>query len=253
MNRESFFDHLRGTLFKGGLKQSQVATIDALLDAAEERGTRRDRLAYILATARHEPGDDMAPKDENLWYRDGDRIRKTWPSRFASAAAAQPYARNPRALANKVYGGRNGNRAADDGWTYRGRGLVQLTGRDNYARAGKHLGIDLEANPERANELAIAVAILVDGMEGGWFTGVSLADAEKVPGWEDDRAIVNGRDRAALIAGYAEAFSGALAAAGYSGLPPQPTTPRPGLPPQQIARLRALVAEITEILAHETV
>lgn len=249
MNRAAFFEHLRGTLFKNGLTQSQVETLDAILDGAEARGTKRERLAYILATARHEPGDDMTPKGENLWYRTAARIRQVWPARFPTDASAEPFARNPRALANKVYGGRMGNVNPDDGWTYRGRGLVQLTGRDNYRRVGEALGIDLEHEPDRANDLPIAVAILIDGMEGGWFTGISLEDAERVPGWEDDRAIVNGKDRAALIAGYAAAFSAALDASGYDEAP----QPKPSLTAEQIARLRALAAEIEEILSHATV
>lgn len=89
--------------------------------------------------------------EENLNYRSGARIRAVWPSRFPTAEAAQPFAHNPRALANKVYGGRMGN-GPEEGWTYRGRGLLQVTGRDNYAAVGKALGIDLVGDPDRLAE-----------------------------------------------------------------------------------------------------
>jgi putative chitinase len=72
-----------------------------------------------------------------------------WPSRFPTTASAAPYAHNPRALANKVYNGRMGNRrGSDDGWNFRGRGAVQTTGRDGYARLAAATGLDLVARPD---------------------------------------------------------------------------------------------------------
>lgn len=243
MNRAAFYAAIRETLFRGGLKQSQVTTLEALLDEAEVRRTKLGRLAYILATAKHEPGEDMTPRSENLFYSTPGRIRDVWKSRFPSVASAAPYVKNPRALANKVYNGRMGNRpGTDDGWTYRGRCFVQLTGRDNYERAGKELGIDLLGNPDRALEIPVAVDLIFSGMEGGWFTGRSLADAEKVPGYEDDREVVNGRDRAALIAGYATAFEGALRASGYAGGGGTASPVAEGLTEAEVAALRALSA-----------
>lgn len=217
MNRSAFFASARASLFPSGLKQSQVTTIDAILDEAEARGTPLTHLAYILATARHEPGEAMEPNEENLYYSKASRIREVWPSRFPSISAAEPYARNPRGLANKVYNGRMGNRdGSDDGWNFRGRGLAHVTGRDNYGKAARAVGVDLVAEPARAAELGIAVAILFSGMTEGWFTGKSLGDVDDTPGYEDDRAVVNGKDRAALIAGYARAFETALRAGGYA-------------------------------------
>ena len=69
--------------------------------------------------------------DENLSYS-AERLTKVWPRRFPTIAAAQPFARNPEALANKTYGGRMGNNNPGDGWKFRGRGIKMLTGRDNY-------------------------------------------------------------------------------------------------------------------------
>ena len=69
---------------------------------------------------------------ENLNYQ-AARIVQVWPHRFRSAADASIYAQNPRGLANTVYGGRLGNVQGDDGWRFIGRGLLQVTGRANYA------------------------------------------------------------------------------------------------------------------------
>lgn len=241
MNRAAFYDAARGPIFQGALKASQVTTIEAILDAAEERGTPLVHLAYMLATARWEPGEDMKPREENLFYSTAARIRAVWPSRFPTVAAAAPFAKNPRGLANKVYNGRMGNRAgSDDGWTYRGRGLVQITGRDNYERAGGKIGVDLIAAPERALELPISVAILIDGMEGGWFTGRTSADGARVPGYEDDRAIINGKDKAATIAAIAVNFETALRAGGWGAGQDSGGSADLGITPEEMAALRAL-------------
>jgi putative chitinase len=71
-----------------------------------------------------------------------------WGSRFPDMAIAQQYARNPQKIANKVYGGRFGNTEEGDGWKYHGRGIFQLTFKDNYKRCGDALGIDLTAYPK---------------------------------------------------------------------------------------------------------
>lgn len=225
MNRKAFFDALRGSAaFGRSIPAPAVATCDAILDEAEKRGTKLTHLAYMLATARWECGGDMAPKSENLYYTKASRIRAVWPSRFKSEAAAAPFARNPRALANEVYSGRMGN-GPEDGWAFRGRGLVQLTGRTNYERAGRELGLPLVQNPDLAMQLCPAVAILFSGMSEGWFTGISLADAERIPGYTDDRKIINGTDRAADVARIAEAFDSALGKAGWPADGPKPPGP----------------------------
>jgi putative chitinase len=74
--------------------------------------------------------------EENLYYTSTARLRRIWPARFPSDAAAQPFVRNPEALANKVYGGRFGNVQPGDGWRYRGSGLGQTTFYDNYRAVG---------------------------------------------------------------------------------------------------------------------
>lgn len=118
------------------------------------------RLAHFLAQVCHETG-GLTVLEENLNYRTPERLMAVWPSRFRTVAAARPFVRSPRALANKVYGGRMGNVDPDDGWKYRGRGLLQITGREHYARNGRALGIPLEAQPELAiaPEHAVAIAL----------------------------------------------------------------------------------------------
>lgn len=97
--------------------------------------------------------------EENLNYS-AERLCEVWPGRFPTLASAAPYARNPRALANKVYGGRYGNTGPDDGWLYRGGGGIHLTFRDNYAAASKWTGLDLVRRPDlvRSWEVGAVVA-----------------------------------------------------------------------------------------------
>jgi putative chitinase len=88
--------------------------------------------------------------EENLHYS-AERLVKVWPKRFPTLRSAMPYAHDPRLLADKVYNGRMGNRPnSDDGWNCRGRGLIDITGHDEYEKVGKECGLDLVANPNLA-------------------------------------------------------------------------------------------------------
>lgn len=109
----------------------------------------------FLGQVLHESG-MLERLEENLSYS-AERMCQIWPTRFQSLARASPYARNPEALANKVYGGRLGNVEPGDGWKYRGRGLLQVTGRDNYAMVSKAVGLDLVSKPELLAQPAIAL------------------------------------------------------------------------------------------------
>lgn len=80
--------------------------------------------------------------EESLYYS-AQRLVQVWPNRFPTIAAATPFANNPQKLANKTYGGRMGNVGPNDGWLYRGSGLPQLTGKDNFSAFTKWMkGID---------------------------------------------------------------------------------------------------------------
>lgn len=203
---EAFFNAVRDSLFGGKLSQKQVDGLNDILRASQ--GCPTTHRAYMLATAYHETGLNMSPNEESLNYTTAARIRAVWPSRFASETAARPYVRNPKALANKVYNGRMGNReGTDDGWTYRGRGQVHLTGSSNYGKASIATGVDLIANPDRALDRGVSAMCLVAGMSDGWFTGKKLSDYTS---YTDMRRVVNGTDQAAKIAGYAVKFEAAL-------------------------------------------
>lgn len=98
------------------------------------------RQAAFLATVAHESS-QLAALEENLNYS-ADALTRTWPQRFPPATAAA-YARQPERIANRAYGGREGNRdeASGDGWRNRGTGLIQLTFENNHAACARHFGI----------------------------------------------------------------------------------------------------------------
>jgi len=206
MNRKTYYATLRTKL-----TQQQVDGQEAILNEAVKRGAPLTLTAYALATAHHETGGTFGPVTENLNYTSAARIKQVWPKRFPTLASAEPYVKNPRALANKVYGDRAdlGNRpGTDDGWNYRGRGLAQITGRANYEKWG------LTAKPDDALKLPIAARILLDGLEKGMFTGKKVADYDN---YKAMRATVNGDGslNGATVAAYAEMYERALRAAGY--------------------------------------
>jgi putative chitinase len=178
----AFFKGLRTAT--GPLDAMQVDIINRLLDSAAHWPI--GWLAYGLATAWHEAR--LKPIEE--WGKGKGR-----PYGKTNETGKAPY----------------------------GRGLVQLTWHKNYARADGELGLGraLVNNYDLALRPDIAASILVRGMEEGWFTGKSLAtyiDGERgTPAqFTQARRIINGTDKAALIAGYAETFQDALTAGGWA-------------------------------------
>jgi putative chitinase len=104
--------------------------------------------------------------EENLNYS-AERLTQVWPNRFPTVLDAQPYARNPRALANKVYGGRMGNVHPDDGWRNRGSGLIQITGADNLRAVQDATGIPVYDNPELLRQATTeALRVVIAWWEG---------------------------------------------------------------------------------------
>jgi putative chitinase len=105
------------------------------------------RQAAFIGQCQHESA-NFNTLEENLHYK-AESLMKVWPSRFTNDLIAGAYANNPEKIANKVYAGRmgNGDEESGDGWKYHGRGLIQLTGRDNYANCGSSLNLDLLGNP----------------------------------------------------------------------------------------------------------
>ena len=115
------------------------------------------RLHFFLAQLGHESG-GLTVVSENLNYR-AERLVKVWPSRFASIDDALHCAGNPEKLANTVYSGRMGNGppASGDGWRYRGRGYIQITGHDAYDNVGRLAGLGLVDEPDLAAQPANAL------------------------------------------------------------------------------------------------
>ena len=106
------------------------------------------RVAAFIAQCAHESGGFRALK-ENLNYK-AESLVRVFPKYFKTLAEATKYAKQPEKIANKIYGGRmgNGNEASGDGFRYCGRGLIQLTGKENYTWFAESLEMDLEDVPE---------------------------------------------------------------------------------------------------------
>lgn len=151
----------------------------ALSDAASVSGidTIR-RVANWLGQLYVESG-GLTKFEENLNYS-AERLCQVWPSRFPTPESATPFAHNLQGLANKVYGGRMGNIYQNDGWAYRGRGLIQITGRDNYHRYGVRLDMDLINNPSLAALPVNAAKIAADYWSAHGLN--ALADVDDIGG-----------------------------------------------------------------------
>lgn len=122
------------------------------------------RVAAFLAQVATESA-NFTRTEENLFYKTPERIRAMWPQRVPTLQAAAALCGKPRELANTVYSNRlgNGDPLSDDGWRYRGRGLIQLTGRSNYKVAGDALRVDYVTKPDLVAEPADAL------MTACWF------------------------------------------------------------------------------------
>jgi len=164
------------------------------------------RMAHFLAQCAHE-SQGFTRLVENLNYS-ANGLKATWPSRFDNATA-EAFARNPEQTANKVYASRlgNGDQSSGDGWRYRGRGLIQVTGKDNYRKCGDALGLDLVKHPEFLETIGPAIASAL------WFWSVrqlnAKADNDDIEGIT--RAINGGlnglEDRKAWLAKFRRALA----------------------------------------------
>jgi len=119
------------------------------------------RQACFIGQTMHESG-GYRHLVENLNYS-ATALMRTWPSRFPDMDIAERYERNPEKIANKVYGGRMGNTEEGDGAKYIGRGLIQLTGKENYKNCSDAIGVDLLNNPDLLAEPQYAA------LSAGWF------------------------------------------------------------------------------------
>ncbi len=192
MNRAELFAGARKIL--GPLSQTQTDSIDAILNACLMYGVKDARqISYIMATVQHEVGKPFKPIKE--------KGSKEYLSKYDTGALAKALGNTPE--------------ADGDGIKYAGRGFVQLTGRANYEKFKKILGIDLVADPDLALKTEVAAKILVFGMAKGTFTGKKLSDYfnASTADWINARKIVNKLDQATKIAGYAKVWMEAVDAA----------------------------------------
>ena len=206
LNRTTFFAYVRRAPFGGRLSQAQVDGLNAILDAWDASSHTDLRwLAYMLATVQHETAATMQPIRE----RGGDAYFRKYEGRQDL-----------------------GNVQRGDGVKYHGRGYVQLTGRANYSKAGRLLGVDLLGNPDLAMRPDIAAKIMLGGMVGGWFTG--QGPGQYFNATTDDpvnaRRIINRLDKAKLIAGYHRSFLDALKAADEATPQPADVSPEAAKP-----------------------
>lgn len=185
LNRTTFFAYVRNAPFGGRLSTAQVNGMTAVLDEWDRRKLTDLRwLAYMFATDFHETGAAMQP----IMEKGGDKyLSKYDTGKLAAALGNTP--------------------AADgDGQLYAGRGLVQITGRANYRKFG------IEKTPKKALEMVTAIRIMFEGMILGSFTGKKLSDYfnDNTDDPINARRIINGTDKAKLIAGYYKSFLDAI-------------------------------------------
>jgi hypothetical protein len=184
MDRSAFYDRMRDDF--GTLSQSQVDGTEALLNEGEKRQLPMNQLAYILSTSWHETAATMMPIAE---YGKGE---------------GHDYGEPCPQYGNQV--------------AY-GRGYVQLTWDYNYEKADSECSLNgaLLDDFDLALDPIVASQIIFEGMLEGWFTGKSLGDYvnDEVTDYVNARRVVNGTDKADLLAGYAEDFEEALRAANY--------------------------------------
>ena len=107
-----------------------------------------NRLSHFFSQLEHES--NLKPIQENLNYS-AERLLIIFPKYFKSLSTAKEYAKQPQKIANKVYANRmgNGDEASGDGWKYRGRGFIQITGKSNYTQLSKDTGVDYLNNPDK--------------------------------------------------------------------------------------------------------
>jgi len=151
--------------------------------------TSQARICAFVSQTFEESG-CLSRTRENLNYTI-ENLMTVWPHSFPNAQSTAGYVMNPEALANKQYGRRDDNTQPGDGWKYSGRGVIQITFRDNYEPCGKSLGIDLVNHPELLEQPEYAV------MSAGWYWRDQahcneLADGDSVEAMTEITRKING-------------------------------------------------------------
>jgi putative chitinase len=162
--------------------------VDALNETFNRFGinTPRQQAAFI-GQCGHECG-NFRILEENLNYK-AATLMKLWPKRFPTLEIANQYAGNPKKIANNVYANRMGNRdeSSGDGYRFRGRGCIQLTGHANYYHAGQALGVDFVMEPDLVSTPKYAA------LTAGWFWSThSCNDLAEAANWVALTKKING-------------------------------------------------------------
>lgn len=214
MKLEVFFNEVRPMF--GTLTADQVRGIEGILAAFTEVGDGdKDTLAYALATVFHETGKRMVPVREGFCTTDGSARR---------AVQKLAIKRGPDSAVAKY-----SKPAGPHGHVYYGRGHVQLTWIDNYAKSSPDAGVDLVTNPDAMLDPKISARVLIKGLLDGRWNGRGkgldhyegddefLSDEEAA----EARRTVNGTDKSILIAGYHRKFYNALTKADFGAIQPK--------------------------------
>lgn len=192
------FDIIRKAF--GKLSENQVSAFNHIVSAMDaDKSITYPQGAYILATIWHETATTMQPIAE--YGKGKGRIYGTWY-------------KNSK---DQLYAFKDGSKTTaylsdDYPHLYYGRGYIQLTWFENFKKASEKLKHDFLNNPDDVMQIEHATNILLLGMKDGWFTGRKLSDYinQSKKDYLNARRIINGMDKASLIAGYAETFEKAL-------------------------------------------
>lgn len=192
------FNIIRNVL--GKLTQSQVDEINFIVgEMDKDKAINYPQGAYILATVWHETAKTMLPIVE--YGKGKNRVYGTW---YLNSL-------------NQKYSFKDGKKQSaylysEYPYLYYGRGYVQLTWFNNYELASKKLGVNFLSNPDLVCQKGYAVKIMLEGMKAGWFTGRKLSDYiyQSKKDYINARRIINGTDKAKMIADYAMVFEKAL-------------------------------------------
>jgi len=168
---------------------------DILDNMLEENNVQNHNLwyAHLIGQTAHESG-GYKHKEENLNYS-AERLCQVWPHRFPTIEKAHIYGRNPEVLANYVYRDRLGNDEDGDGYKYRGRGWIQITGKYNYKKAGDYLGVNLVDDPNLAIHQDMAWCIAGWCMSTKKYHGVSILDYIEKEDYLSVTMCINGASR----------------------------------------------------------
>ena len=193
VDKKKFFGSYKSIF--GLLRSTQSTGLERLVDFFNEDEQQYDlrHVAYMLATVKHECADRWEPITE-----------------FGKPPYFAKYEFNTNL-------GRDlGNIHPGDGLLYKGRGYVMITGRANYSRFSKKIQLsgplDLLSHPDRATDPAVSYRIMTIGCIEGSFTGICLSKYinDKETDYVNARRVINGLDKAKLIAGYAQSFESIL-------------------------------------------